>query len=89
MRTIRKKTWPEYFQAIVDGKKTFELRLADFDCEEGDLLVLEEWDPKTKKHTGRKIEKKITFIVKTKNQTFHTEQEVEKYGWQVIGMGDK
>jgi len=33
MRKIEKKVWPEYFQAIVEGKKNFEVRLADFDYE--------------------------------------------------------
>jgi len=34
MNTIEKKVWPEYFQHIVDGKKTFELRLNDFKVNE-------------------------------------------------------
>ncbi len=52
---IKKKVWPEYFQQIVDGKKTFELRLNDFDISEGDTLVLNEWDPATKDYTGRTL----------------------------------
>jgi hypothetical protein len=32
---IEKKVWPEYFKKIMDGKKTFELRLNDFDISEG------------------------------------------------------
>ncbi len=59
MVKIKKKTWPEYFQAIVDGKKTYDFRLDDFKCGEGDILVLREWDPETKEYTGRVIEKKI------------------------------
>ncbi len=27
---IEKKVWPEYFETILKGEKTLELRLADF-----------------------------------------------------------
>ena len=49
----------KYFQEILEGKKTFELRLNDFDINEGDILVLKEWSPKTKDYTGRTLEKKV------------------------------
>jgi hypothetical protein len=84
---IEKKTWPEFFQAILDGRKTFELRLADFECKPGDVLVLKEWDPKTKSYTGRAIEKTATYVVKTKELKFFSKEEVEKYGFQVIAFG--
>ena len=45
MRTIRKKTWPVLFRWMLEGKKNTDLRLADFDVEEGDMLILEEYDP--------------------------------------------
>lgn len=45
---IRKKIWPEFFEAVKSGKKRFEVRLADFKIKEGDKLVLEEWDQKQK-----------------------------------------
>jgi len=57
MSTIVKKCWPEYFQLILDGQKTYELRLADFKCKPGDILVLKEWSPETKEYTGREIKK--------------------------------
>jgi ribosomal protein S17 len=66
MIRIEKKAWPELFQKILNGEKTFDVRLADFNCKKGDILILREWDPKTKKYTGRKIEKKVAFILKTK-----------------------
>ena len=31
MRT-EKKVWTKYFKAIIDGKKNYELRLADWEC---------------------------------------------------------
>ncbi len=63
MKIIKKKTWPEYFELVLAGKKRFDLRVADFDIEEGDILVLEEWNPQTKEYTGRKIEKKVDYIL--------------------------
>lgn len=86
MKTIEKKIWPEYFQKILDGVKTFELRLADFKCEAGDTLVLKEWDPKTKKYTGRKIEKEITDVFKTKEIKFWPKKDIDKYGLQIISF---
>jgi len=81
-----KKTWPEYFQKILEGKKTFDFRLADWECQEGDTLVLNEWDPKTGEYTGRVIEKEITFVFKTKDLAFWPEKDVEKYGYQVMAF---
>lgn len=81
-----KKTWPDLFQKIFEGKKTFDLRLADWDCQEGDTLVLKEWNPETKKYTGRVLEKEITFIIKTKDLALWPKEEVEKYGYQVIAF---
>ena len=84
--THEKKVWPEYFQKILAGEKTFEIRLADWECNEGDILILKEWDPKTKKFTGRSLEKKIIYLVKTKDLTFWTKEDVDKYGYQIIGI---
>lgn len=58
-RTIHKKIWPEYFEAVQAGRKTYELRLQDFKIEEGDAIVLEEWDPATKSFTGRSITRRV------------------------------
>lgn len=81
-----KKVWPEYFQKILDGKKNYELRLADWDCQEGDLLVLREWDPQTCRFTGRTMEKEVTYVGKTKNMKFWSKEEIEKYGYQIISF---
>lgn len=39
------KTWPAPFIAIANGRKRHELRKADRDFREGDILRLREWDP--------------------------------------------
>lgn len=83
---IRKKTWPEYFQKILDGDKTFDLRIADFDAKVGDTLILEEFDPFTNKYTGRVLEKKITFVGKTKDWQFFRKEDIEKYGYIVMSL---
>lgn len=83
---LEKKCWPEQFQQIVDGNKTFELRLADFKCSPGDILALREWDPKTKGYTGRVLEKKVTYILTTKDLKFWPKEEIEKHGLQIISF---
>ena len=84
MAVIHKKVWCEYFKQIISGNKKFELRLADFNVNEGDTLILEEWDKDKKEYTGRKVEVVATYILKTKGQTFWSPEEVEKYGFQII-----
>lgn len=84
---IEKKVWPDYFQLILDGKKHYELRLADWECNVGDILVLKEWDPSAKKYTGRVIEKEVTYVGKTKGATkFWSKDDIDKYGFQVISF---
>jgi hypothetical protein len=66
MRTVIKKIDTEWIEMILAGKKKFELRLADFDIEDGDILRLEEWVGvgADRKATGRFIEKKVTYARK-------------------------
>lgn len=61
------KTWPEYFEAVFDGRKTFELRRDDRGFQEGDLLVLLEWNPATKQYTGRMLERRVTYVTDAKS----------------------
>ena len=83
---IEKKCWPEYFEKMLNGEKNFELRLADWECQPGDVLVLREWDPETAQYTGRKIEKEVTYVAKTKNIRFFSQADAEKYGYQIISL---
>ncbi|PIN93514.1 hypothetical protein COU61_00850 [Candidatus Pacearchaeota archaeon CG10_big_fil_rev_8_21_14_0_10_35_13] len=83
---IEKKVLPKYYEKIISGEKKFELRLADFECKEGDVLLLREWNPETKEYTGRSVEKKVTYVIKTKELKFWKSEEVENYGYQIISM---
>ena len=84
MAIIKKKTWPQYFKLIKAGKKKFELRLADFKIKPGDILVLEEYNPKTKKYTGQIIKKRVKFVLKLKLNRLYKIKELEKKGVYVI-----
>jgi hypothetical protein len=89
MNKIEKKVWPEYYQEIMDGKKTFELRLNDFEVNEGDILVLKEWDPNTKDYTGRFMERKVGYVLKTKLAEltkFWPREEIDAKGLQVLSL---
>lgn len=83
---IEKKTWPEYFKKILTGEKTYDFRLGDFECNPGDILVMKEWDPKTKEYTGREIKKEVGYVGKVKDLNFWPAEEVEKYGYQIISL---
>ena len=83
---IRKKTWPEAFEKILSGEKTFDARLANFKCKPGDILVLEEYNPRLKKYTGRKVEKEITFVLNTKKQKYWSQSDINKVGLQIIAF---
>ena len=83
---IEKKIWPKSFDKIKSGEKTFELRLADWQCNQGDVLLLKEWDPEKKQYTGREIEKEVTHVIKTKDVNLWSQEEIEKYGFQIISI---
>jgi hypothetical protein len=89
MNKIEKKVWPEYFQQVLDNKKTFELRLNDFAIEEGDILVLREWSPEMKEYTGREIEKEVGYVGKWRIkelEKFWPREDIDDKGIQVISL---
>jgi len=83
---IRKKCWPELFQKMLEGKKTTDVRLADFNIKEGDILVLEEYNPKTKQYTGRILKKKVKNLNKIRLTDYHSPEQIIKYGYWVIEL---
>lgn len=89
MKTVEKKVWPEYFEQILSGSKTFELRLNDFDIVEGDALLLKEWDPETKQYTGRELARTVGFVGKWKIDeltVFWSKEEIAEKGIQIISL---
>lgn len=87
MSLIEKKCWKESFEAILSGEKTYEIRLADFEIKKGDIFLLREFDPVTKKYTGREIKKEVTRVgLINDSQKYYLKEDIEKYGFQVIGL---
>lgn len=83
---IKKKTWPDYFEKILSGEKKFDCRLADFEIKPEDTIIFEEYDPKTKQYTGRTISKTITFVGKTKEWTFFSQEDIDKHGFVIMSL---
>lgn len=69
MKTHELKTWPAYFEAVLDGSKTFEVRKDDRGFQVGDTLVLQEWKKKPfpsfeGDYTGRECKRTVTYILR-------------------------
>jgi hypothetical protein len=82
MNVIEKRVWPEFFDDL--NKTKLELRLADFSLKEGDVIVFKEWNPKTKKYTGRSITKKVKSVLKDFPTKFWSKEEIEKSGLYIL-----
>lgn len=71
MKIHELKVWPEYFEEVQKGNKTFEIRKNDRDYKTGDVILLQEYDPNKShvchtcdclKYTGRELKCKVTYI---------------------------
>ncbi|MGS1048430.1 DUF3850 domain-containing protein [Burkholderia glumae] len=58
------KCWPEQFDAIEAGRKTFEYRRDDRGYETNDVLVLHRFDLQTLTYTGRKLAVRVLSTLK-------------------------
>ena len=87
MAIIKKKTRKDLFEKVKSGEKRFEVRLADFVCKPGDVLVLQEQYENSKELTGRELSCEVLFRFNTKDmEKFHSKQEIEKYGLMVLSI---
>ena len=69
------KIYPEYFEAVKSGVKTFEIRKNDRAFRVGDYLLLKEYN-KIEQYTGRMLVVRVTYIT-----DFH-----QKEGYVVMGI---
>ncbi len=64
VKTHHLKTWPDFYNAIDAGRKTFEARKDDRAFRVGDVLILEEWDKDLRVYTGRSMIRYVTHILR-------------------------
>lgn len=60
--TIKIRT--EYYDAVLAGRKKFELRRDDRFFREGDSVILEEWNAPEEKYTGRWQQVEISYVLR-------------------------
>ncbi len=58
------KIYPEHFKDVMLGIKKVEVRLNDRNYQESDILILNEYDPKTSRYTGEQTIQRVNHIVK-------------------------
>jgi len=83
LRQHELKTWPEFFEPVFQGIKTFEIRKADRDFRVGDELWLREWDFAVG-YTGRECWRLVTFVVSA--EMLKWDAHVLKTGYAILGI---
>jgi len=78
MRIHELKTWPDRFNDMLSGIKTFELRFNDRNFKVGDILILQEYRQNDGEYTGRTIIRSVIYIL---------EGFGLKDGYCVLGLG--
>lgn len=71
------KVWPAYYEAIIDGRKAFEIRNnSDRGFQAGDIVTLRETLDKGIGFSGRELKVEITYVTNF----------AQKEGWVVFGF---
>ncbi len=73
------KTWPDFYRAILAGDKTFEARVDDRHFKEGDVLILQEFEPNYVFLTGAESKYLVTYALR--GPAFGVEK-----GWIVMSI---
>lgn len=56
------KVWPEFFDPLESGIKTFELRRDDRGFRVGDVLLLREWS-RSAGYSGRQLRRRVSYLI--------------------------
>ena len=83
MKTHFIKTWPAYFERVLEGQKEFEVRKNDRDYQVGDILVLEWFNPDKSNNIYQspdRLFREVTYIL-------HGGQFGIEHGYCVMQLG--
>lgn len=87
MKIIEKKIWPDMFEN--DQKMPVDFRLANFDLKDGDIIKYREYNPKTKKYSGREFAKTVKRVTEHNSPTrYWAKKDLEKFGMYIIEFED-
>jgi len=75
----------EIFEQVKSGEKKFEVRLGNEEIEEGDLITIIQRD-EDGKPTDNKMMKKAGNITATKDLSFWSDEDVNKFGFKIIQL---
>jgi hypothetical protein len=88
MKIITKKSYPDLFEKVLSGEKTFDMRVADFDIQPGDILEQVEVDYDGTP-TGRTVRHVAGEVLRTKEIDFWKQEDVDQYGYQVMSLTER
>lgn len=86
----RLKTLTHFYNAVLIGLKTFEVRFNDRDYRIGDFLLLQEYDPAAKTY-GRETMRQVTYLFSGGAQPSTDRAAVDHVvadGWVVMGLAE-
>ena len=88
MKIIAKKSYPDLFEKVLAGEKTFDMRVADFDIQPGDILEQIEvnYDGTP---TGRTVRHVVGEVLRTKEIDFWKQEDINQYGYQVMSLTER
>ena len=88
MKIITKKSYPDLFEKVLAGEKTFDMRVADFDIQPGDILEQIEVNY-SGTPTGRKVRHVVGEVLRTKEVDFWKQEDIDQYGYQVMSLTER
>lgn len=62
-KTHELKILPIYYDAVREGRKTFEVRKDDRDFKNDDTVILREWEPELEIYSGREMKFTIGYVL--------------------------